>query len=321
MTTDFATPTPEIARDRWGRPMVVPATGGKAVPYTRCTTYVGALEDTYALDLWQRRMTAIGLADRPDLVLAVAAHRGDRDRMNKIVEEAKEAAAASAAATTGTALHKLCEQIDRGETIPTVPEAHVADLAAYTTATAPLAALHIERFMVLDHLKIGGTPDRVVRFNGKRYIADIKTGRIDYGFAKIAQQLSVYSRCQLYDLESHERSMHGADLQRGIVIHLPAGQGVCTLWWIDLSLGWEGVKMSGQVRKWRAMKFGEFCQPFYDEPAVEVVDLHALIRSCTTVEALGMLWRTHTDIWTDEHTTHAREARAAIEIDERGSIA
>ena len=32
-----------------------------------------------------------------------------------------------------------------------------------------------------DDLKIGGTPDRIVEMDGEKYIADIKTGSIDFG--------------------------------------------------------------------------------------------------------------------------------------------
>src|SRR5215831_14489249 len=107
-TTDTFDPIPPaIRRDRWLRPLVVPPGGGKPVPYTRCTTYVSALEDTYNLSRWQQRMVAIGLAERQDLLLAVAAHRDDKAHLNELCEKALEAAKGSAPATTGTALHKL----------------------------------------------------------------------------------------------------------------------------------------------------------------------------------------------------------------------
>jgi hypothetical protein len=96
MTDPFSTPPVEIARDHWGRPMVVPPGGGKATPYTRCTTFVGVLEDTYNLSRWQQRMVAIGLNDRPDLAIAVSAHRDDKVRLSAICDEAMEAAKAHA---------------------------------------------------------------------------------------------------------------------------------------------------------------------------------------------------------------------------------
>src|SRR5690554_2297101 len=101
--TAFATVAPEVNRDRWGRPLVVPPDGGEPVPYTRATTLAGTLDDLYGLMAWKQRQTALGLADRPDLRLAVTAHRDDKRRLDAICEEAMQAAASTAAATTGTA--------------------------------------------------------------------------------------------------------------------------------------------------------------------------------------------------------------------------
>jgi hypothetical protein len=45
----------DIARDHYGRPLITPLGGGKPVGYTRTTTYVSALEDTYNLEQWKCR--------------------------------------------------------------------------------------------------------------------------------------------------------------------------------------------------------------------------------------------------------------------------
>ena len=160
MTDPFDTPgqaAEDIQRDRFGRPLVVPPEGGRPVAYTRCTTYVDALEDKYNLQRWQQRMVAIGMADRPDLVLAAGAHRDDKAELGRIVDQAMDAAQAHAAAGVGTSLHRLTEQLDRGQIPGPVPEAYRADLDAYAAATAKLEIVDIERFSVLDELKIGGT--------------------------------------------------------------------------------------------------------------------------------------------------------------------
>lgn len=40
----------ELPRDRFGRPMVMPPSGkGKRIPYRRCTTFVGCLDDMNGL--------------------------------------------------------------------------------------------------------------------------------------------------------------------------------------------------------------------------------------------------------------------------------
>ena len=60
----------ELPRDRWGRPLIEPPDGGKAKPYTRVSTLAKTLDDKTALSKWLCRQTAIGLAQRPDLVRA-----------------------------------------------------------------------------------------------------------------------------------------------------------------------------------------------------------------------------------------------------------
>ncbi len=52
--------TTEIERDRYGRPMVVPPKGKKAIAYTRATTIANSLDDASALVAWKMRMTALG---------------------------------------------------------------------------------------------------------------------------------------------------------------------------------------------------------------------------------------------------------------------
>jgi hypothetical protein len=322
----IVTPPPTIARDRYGRPMVTPPGGGKAVPYTRATTFVDAIEDKFGLQKWMMRMVALGLADRPDLLLSVSAHRDDKQALDRICEDAKEASAASAAATTGTALHALTELVDRGQDLPVLPDAARTDLDAYKAATTDLRSVYIERFCVLDTLKIGGTPDRVVEIGGERYIADLKTGNIEYGMLKIAAQLAVYSRSSMYDVATAERTPHGASTTRGIVIHLPAGQARCELIWVDLETGWQAVLTAKDVREKRGIKYADLTEPFTGAPdrpslrlekkteadagearARRIADLTRQIRACPDAEAVRALWGTYETEWTDELTAVAKD--------------
>lgn len=329
--TMLETMPPQPERDRWGRPLVVPPEGGKKVAYTRCTTFVGCIEDTYNLSKWQQRMVALGLASRPDLLLSVSAHRDDKRALDKVCEDAQEAAKAHAAATTGTALHALTERMDRGMEVGVVPEEYMADLAAYATATEALTATHIEQFTVLDQLRIGGTPDRVVRYNGKRYIADLKTGSIDYGYLKIAAQLAVYARSRPYDVSTDERlEPHGAEVDKGIIIHLPAGTGTCRLYWVDLLEGWNAVRVARDVREKRSLAYRDLVQPFDAAPQgstisppgsgtagllADVANAHGLInliRACATEDEVRALWGQHAAEWTQDHTELAKQHIAAL---------
>lgn len=308
----ITTPPVDIARDRWGRPMVTPPGGGKPVAYTRCTTFVDVLEDKYNLQKWQQRMVAVGLADRQDLLLAASAHRDDKRRLDEVCEQAREAAAASAAATTGTALHGLTEMIDRGSKLPQLSADVLATLDAYIEATKDLKARHIEQFCVQDPLKIGGTPDRIVKYGKDIFIADIKTGSIEWGTLKIAMQLAVYARSHTYDIATGERGTHGADFKRGIIIHLPADSGTCTLHWVDIEAGWYAVQVAKDVRTKRRLKFSDLTEPFI-APVIETgPDIPALIAACTTADQVRQVWAAHERIWTDAYTEAAKAHIATL---------
>lgn len=329
------TPQPEREpndprRRKYGRPLVIPPggkPGDKLVPYTRCTTFVDCLDDKFKLQQWQQRMVALGLAQRPDLLLSVSAHSDDRDKLDELCDAAREAATASAAATTGTAVHRLTERLDRGEDLGVIPDAAAVDVKAYEQATAALTALHIERFLVNDELRVGGTPDRVVEYGGRNYIADLKTGSIDFAGLKIAMQLAMYAHSQLYDVPTGARSaLPDVDLERAIVIHLPAGSGKCTLHWIDIAAGWEAVQIAKQVREWRnrgrklltAISPGELPPPQLDhdpmtnDAAQAYMRLRNDVASAQSVEQLGVLWRDNRDRWNDELTQLAAARKSLL---------
>jgi hypothetical protein len=244
----------EVARDRYGRPMVVPPKGGKAVPYTRTTTVAGSLDDGTALVAWKLRMAAAGLTLRPDLLLAASANRDNKLEMDKLVEDAMEAAGATSAATIGTAIHTLTEKHDRGEDLGVIPEEYVADIQAYADATKKFKNIFIEQFCVLDKYKIAGTPDRVVEYQGQLYISDLKTGSIAYP-NKIAMQLAVYAHGLPYDPATTTRgSWGGVNQEKGIIVHLPAGSGKCELHFVDIAQGWKGIELAMKVRAFRDTK-------------------------------------------------------------------
>lgn len=326
-------PPTEPPRDHWGRPKVIPPDGGKPKPYTRCTTYVGCLEDTYNLSQWQKRMVAVGLSQRPDLLLRVSSLGSQpdddqqvkrwKDDLNTVCEAATEAAQASASATIGTSLHALTERLDRGADIGVVPEQYRPHLDAYASKTADFTALHIERFTVHDQLQIGGTPDRVLKVPGqdKLIIGDIKTGNVTYGVGKMAMQLAVYAHSMLYDPMTGQRSPLGdVDTEHGLIIALDAATGKCDLIQIDLAAGWRAVELATDVRKWRKSSTAKnLTNPWPDPvtPATPVstpklgpdVSLVKAIQQAGTADELIALWRAAGDRWTERHTEMAAERK------------
>lgn len=328
MWEDFETTEDRVPRDRWKRPLILPPgakPNAKPVAYTRATTFADSVEDMYGLGRWQQRMVALGLAKRPDLLLAVSAHEDDKDELNRLTDQAKEAAASSAAATTGTALHKLAERYDRGQIgLVDVPESNRADIQAYIAAMAPLTIHGIEEFVVVDEIQVGGTFDRIVEYDGQRYVADIKTGSIEYSATKMAIQLALYAHGELYEPKQNSRGNTGVSRNAGIIIHLPAGEGRCQLYWIDLKAGWEAARLCQQVRDWRKRKnllaaasFGPAVlqPPVQVDQAVAVIAgsfevdnveaLTILIAEAESTEQLEALWSAHQDRWRPEHTRAA----------------
>lgn len=321
----------EPNRDRWGRPLITPPGGGKPVAYTRVTTLAKTLDSQDALMAWKQRMTLDGASRRPDLVLAAAAHREDKQRMNKLAEQALEAAQAGAKATIGTALHAITEKIDRGDDPGPIPKEYEPDIKAYQAATQGLSVAAIEQFVVLDDVEVAGTADRILdvrrdlRFQladgvtmnlrGRRLIADVKTGSIDYPMA-IAAQLACYSRGLAYDIATGQRSRLGVaetqiDQEWGIVIHLPAGGGVCTLNPIDLRLGWKVVQESLTVRAFRKRK--DWFLPIVTDEDMGTPTLDALIARATSRDEAVAIYHQYEDVWTDEHTELMKARLALIE--------
>lgn len=254
---------PEPRRDRYGR-YVVKGRNGKDISYTRVTTFAKTLADTYNLNAWRCRMTALGLSRRQDLLALTASTSVDDKRaLDEIVIKAQEAAKADSGRNIGSALHGFTEQYDLGTLdIHTVPEPYDADIAAYaaTMKAHGLVVLteHVEAVCVIESLGLAGTMDRIVLCpDGRIRIADVKTQQsLDFGVHDIAIQMACYANASsLYDYgtEAH-RPMPDVDRTTAIVIHLPAGKGECTLHDVDIAAGWEAAQLAEQVRTWRKRK-------------------------------------------------------------------
>lgn len=155
-----------ILRDRWSRPLIVPAAGRPAKPYTRASTLGSTLEDQSNIGEWKKRVVAFGLARRRDLILAAASVPSwegpqNKKQLSEIAEQAMQAAEANAAATIGTALHALTDRLDRGEPIPDVGDDQRA-LDAYAQLMRGFRVHAIELFLACDELEVAGTTDRVL---------------------------------------------------------------------------------------------------------------------------------------------------------------
>lgn len=322
--TDIFDSATEAKRDRYGR-YLLPDPNGKAkkeLAWTRATTFARSIADTFGLTQWELRMVAKGISMRRDLyALAASADIEDKDKLNQVARDAKEAAAASSGANLGTALHAFTEQVDRGEQV-NPPEPWNRDIDAYRAAMAaekvtPVAEW-IERIVVVPELKVAGTLDRIVRLaDGRLVIADVKTGKdLSYSWGEIAVQLALYANATAMWNRARNvyEPMPAVDKTFAIVMHIPAGKAACTLHRVDITAGWEAATLCQQVRLWRARRdlATGYASPIPDplariERSNTANALTAAIKAAQTVGDLEALWATASQAgtWTTAHTAAA----------------
>lgn len=264
---------PEPKRDWWGRYLLPHPATGKRQAWTRATTFCKSISDTFALAKWAERMTVKGLSMRPDLV--ALAHmldvKQDKDKLNSLAEQAKDAAGQKVSANLGVAVHTFTERVDGGESLENVPPAHRADVSAYLAAMkdAGLTAVPhlIERITIVPQFDVAGTFDRVLRTSDGDYvIGDVKTGRtLEYGWPEIAIQLALYAQgvnqAGVWDMQGETwQQAPRVRTDYGIVMHLPVGEAKCTLYRVDLVQGWAAATLCASVRDWR--KTRNLAQPY-----------------------------------------------------------
>lgn len=304
----------EIPRDRWGRPMVLPPSGkGKRIAYRRVTTFVGCLDDMNGLMAWKCRQVAYGMGQRKDLVVAAAASTvDDKKKLGEIADKAAEHA--SAAATTGTALHAFTERIDRGQPLGYVPAEHQADLDAYRRATEAIDFTAIETFRVHDNWKVAGTADRIGKYKGRNVILDIKTGSIDFPH-KMAMQLALYARSAPYDIATDKRGIDAEpiDPNIGVIIHLPAGQGRCELYEIDIAKGWGACLLAKKVWDWRGTK-GLTTATTADAEVPPPATWESLVAGADTVDRVRDIWKRARELGELTPNLRAKCAQRADEL-------
>lgn len=258
---------PEPVRDHYGRYVLNDPVTGKRRSWTRATTWASTIADTFGLTKWQLRMTAIGLSRRADLLAQVASvidpdERGQKQKLDRWVEEAMEHAGSAVRSNLGTALHSFVEHVDMGRAVM-IPEPWATDVAAYQEVMQVhgivVSRNYVERICLNRYYGIAGTMDRLATYPGsvKPVVLDVKTGRdLSYSWTEIAIQLAIYAHADyVYDVDSDEcYPMLPVDRKLALVCHLPAGEGKCTIYEVDIEEGWRAVSLCGLVREWRKRK-------------------------------------------------------------------
>ena len=255
-------PLAEPKRDRYGRYLLPHPDTGVERPWTRVTTVANTLADRYGLEQWAQRNTVLGIGLRQDLyALAASSTPDDKSQLNNIVKQAQEAAKAKSGANLGTALHKLTERVDRGDTL-TIPTAWAPDVDAYCQTLADHhIQIHpewIERIVVNPEYGVAGTLDRLVTLHGQAalVVADLKTGKdaIKYGSTEMAIQQALYATSTHVWNGTDYDPMPPVDTDKALIIHLPVEQATCQIHTIDIQAGLEAARLALNVREWRKRK-------------------------------------------------------------------
>jgi hypothetical protein len=276
---------PGIQRDRWDRPLIIPAEGGPPVAYTRASTLGKAIEDTYHLSKWLQRSVAYGLSRRPDLialVASIATNEGeDRKPLDELCEKAHEAARGNQGANVGTAIHKLSERVDAGEDLSYLPALLLEAIEAYRNWMRYFEVLATETFVACDAVQTAGTFDRVVRSlvdlhfrhpvrgnvvipAGTIMIVDLKTGKAEsakYWGPTYGVQQAVYQGGDPYTPSGRItwEQLLGPGVvpsdEWAILLHIPSDSPQdAGLVVVDLALGREMADLCLEIRNARKNK-------------------------------------------------------------------
>lgn len=320
----------EPERDRYGRYLIIPDGEKKAVPHTRATTVAGALDNRHSLEAWGKRQVLLGAARRPDILTrAAACTPDDKQLLDQLVTDCETVAANDAKANIGSALHSFCEQADLGQR-PQVPAPYDQDVAAWqkACADAQLVILPelVEQICVLAEDQVAGTFDRVVELGNHRYILDLKTGSVDYSWGKNAVQLAIYAHGNtIYDPARRKHlPMPDVDRDLALIAHLPAGQGRCQLYWLDIRSGWDAYQHCMFTRAWQrrsdlhqAWQPGEATEALGARRVGLVARIQTLAFYQGALDVLAGMWPPGIPTFkaSDQHTTLQLDAVDAVLVE------
>lgn len=238
--------------------------------------------DSFGLDAWKQRQVALGMAQRPDLVLGVAAAAqfGDdgkltddaKSTINGLCKQAMDAAKSKAGSNSGSAVHTATERLDLGESISEIglPAPYSGDLLAYENLKIGMRlsfnARHIERSVRNTELDTVGTYDRVgwsglleelgYLAPGEQLVVDVKTEeRPELNLMKITAQMADYAYADGQwvpeptidnPYAGHYEPMPNVSKAIGLIIHLRGARAVPIL--VDLTKGIEACRAAAAQR-------------------------------------------------------------------------
>jgi len=296
---EFETPEAPDFRRANGAPMIIDKEG-KNVRLSRPSSWGKILDDENALVNWKIDRAAQGVAgDKALQARYIAVKEDDRNTFKTLRELAINAGKGEQSADIGTALHAMSVRWEDPNDDFQPPEEYAKSLRVYSQCLEEhhLISQLFEYHVV--NLKMGcaGTADRLYGATGDimtpdgeihppntLFVGDLKTGKkLDYSLPGYTVQMALYADGEFYDVVN-DVFLPTPQINKdwGILVHLPAGQEVCTLIWVDLGVGEWGAQLVDQVKQWRRKwknigPFGayEFQEPLANGEAALIADLGA----------------------------------------------
>jgi hypothetical protein len=265
---DFETPESPDFRRANGAPMIVDK-NGKNVRLSRPSSWGKILDDENALTNWKIDRAAQGVAgDRALQARYIAIKPDDRNTFKTLRELAINAGKGAESADIGTALHAMSVRWEDPEDDFEPPEEFAKSLRVYSKVLADygLVSEMMEYHCVNLEMGCAGTADRLYKTTGTvvtpdgemhppgtLFVGDLKTGKkLDFSLPGYTVQMALYADGELYDVVRDEfLPTPPINKDWGILVHLPAGQEICTLIWVDLGVGKWGAELVAQVKDWR----------------------------------------------------------------------
>lgn len=326
----------ETKRDRWGRPLLIPAKNRELdnyedyrTAYTRASTLASCIENDTHITRWKMRYLARSLGMHEDLAALAGAEvyttgfaMGDSKKnaasgkvLDGIIERALDRVRISEKADYGTLVHNGTEPEFAGN----LPDRALADVESYLRTCRELGFIFdqekTEVFTANDELKVAGTFDNL-KWHPKYgwCITDKKTSAKVDG-PHFAIQLAPYARGKRYDVVTDEMFdletlTDGEEINRdvGLIFHIKNGK--TTVHELDLVAGWKGAQIAAEARDYSAAKNGRHVDVELAEYlSAERAKAAQRIRECTALDDLRDVFADFSRVWTDELTEAGNRIR------------
>lgn len=192
--------------------------GGPGMPGV--TSVIGKIDKSGPLIAWAKGVTAdAALADLPGLTAMATAHG---PAVAKAFLTAHATGESDAAKDLGSSVHRLAEQLTRGEEVDVPPE-QLDYIDAYNRFRHDWAPdFHsLEHYVANLRYQYGGTFDFIATIDGKLTLGDLKTGKAHYVEARL--QLSALGHAEFLGLPGDPKQYELPPFEQYVILHVRPG--------------------------------------------------------------------------------------------------